>query len=116
MSEYQEWRGSFRQYPDQAAVAEAFEAHLAYQPQVSSPWCNTLLVNSRSLNYRMTYVPAGIGLSFYGSPAVVTFPVKSHYLFLKDEEYRMMRRLLRVEQLAETPNGTLYRNLDAGCR
>jgi hypothetical protein len=116
LSKYQDWSRLFRQHSDEAAITTAFEQHVTYQPEAPSPWCNTLLVDGTTLiSYRTTLVPAGIGVSFYSSIDQLALPVKSQYLFLTDEEYHAIKDHLRVERLAVTPGGTLYRNLDSGC-
>jgi hypothetical protein len=112
---YRLWMTNFQRHPDQADVADVFGEYLVYQPEASNPWCNTLLVSSKSLNYRMTFVPPGIGVSFYIAPDLLTYPLKSRYLFITEAGYQLIKDRLRVERLAVTPGFTLYHNLDADC-
>jgi hypothetical protein len=77
-------------------------------------WCNTLLTSQ--FPPFLTAVPAGIGLSVVREAEQLRLPVRSKYLLLDERALSQFARPPRVEPLASLPYGTLYRNLDAGCR
>jgi hypothetical protein len=116
LHDYRQWVGD--NFPSNhqalAAVQPTFREHLVYVSS-ADPWCNTLLVPARFLDERILAVPGGIGVSFFTQFDNLTLPLRSHYLLLDDDLYTVWHDQLRVEQLAATPLGTLYRNLDARC-
>lgn len=104
---------------DQAKI-EQFERDLGgaivFDPQAANAWCNTLLYNYYvSYQPPITAVPAGIGLSFFGNTRELTLPIKSRYLMLDEAAYQALEDRVRLEKLATTEIGSVYRNLDADC-
>ncbi len=101
---------------EQVEFAAIANQYLVYDPQAVSPWCNTLYMPVEYLDRRVNVVPAGIGLSFFIELPVQ--PVRSHYLLLSSEnrtDIASLPEAPRLEKLVDTPRGTLYRNLNAGC-
>jgi hypothetical protein len=74
-------------------------------------WCNTLIMAGHSTV--LAGAPAGIGISTMG--ADMPLPPKSLYVLLSTETDSTLASRLRVEPLAATPIGTVFRNLDASC-
>jgi hypothetical protein len=99
------------------AWGEALKAHVQYDPDAPSPWCNTLnhsvyyIFNQPTL---LMSIAGGIGLSspLFDAPRL---PFQSAYLLLDDEFFAQYGEQLRVEALLDVPNGKLYRNLDVAC-
>jgi hypothetical protein len=95
------------------ALASTVDPTLVYRPS-DSRWCNTLLT-SQYPPYLIA-VPAGIGLSVVREPELMSLPPRSGYLLLDDRARTSFSRPLALQALAEMPYGTLYRNLESGCR
>lgn len=109
-------------FPDDQGKIEAFgrvaQEVLHYDPLVANSWCNTLYFHIQTYVPELGKVPAGIGLSFFAFPLEISLPPKSSYLLLDDEDYQILMArpaAPRVEFLAATSIGTLYRNLSAEC-
>jgi hypothetical protein len=79
-----------------------------------SRWCNTLLT-AQEPPYLIA-VPAGIGISVVRESDQMPVPPRSHYLLLDESALVHFKRPLRVQPLATLPYGTLYVNLESGCR
>jgi hypothetical protein len=77
-------------------------------------WCNTLLT-AQEPPYLIA-VPAGIGISVVRESDQMPVPPRSHYLLLDESALVHFKRPLRVQPLATLPYGTLYVNLESGCR
>jgi hypothetical protein len=97
---------------DRAALAQ----HLVYQPDATSPWCNTVLISLDFLNYKTTLIPPGIGVSFLLEPYTnLQFPLMSAYLWLNPKEDDIVQGHQHVEPIFRDSKGVLYRNLDSPC-
>ena len=94
-------------------LREELAAHIVFNPN-QGPWCNTLLV----MNFRqeLLAVPPGIGLSFGSPTKSVLDPVKSNWLLLTEDDLSTLEDRARLEHVATTALGELYRNLGARCR
>jgi hypothetical protein len=91
-----------------------YEQYLVFDEQ-ADPWCNTLLTQALFLDNRATYIPPGIGISFFVSVGDQPFPIKSHYLMLDPVSYEVLRSGVNLAFLADIPSGKLYRNMDVDC-
>lgn len=108
-----------------ADFAEDTRGLIVYDPNAPSGWCNTVLMRMyREGEDDRVYVlhpelmmtaEAGIGVSFFLSPEINRYPLKSKYLLLKPSDLAELGDRVHVELLAETAIGNLYRNLDADC-
>ena len=90
---------------------------IPYEPD-ADPWCNTLLLPGKLRDNRILYVPAGIGISFFGGVPAPTAdnPIRSHYLLLDDSSFQYLSTgYFHVQQLASMRYGVLYRNTDVVC-
>jgi hypothetical protein len=89
--------------------------HLKYRPD-ADPWCNTLLDSARvPFQYQLAAVPAGFGISVDIDHSL-TGPVKSAYVLAKEPAADWLRSYgTRLERIADTPQGTLYRNAGSPC-
>jgi len=118
LTEYQDWNDNFVSYsPSQAeTIKKSFEQYISFDTQATNPWCNTLLMNLQFLNLNATFVPAGIGISFFREPVAQDSPLKSRYVLLEDYSYAVLRKRANLLLLGSIANGNLYRNLDADCK
>jgi hypothetical protein len=121
---YREWKPNFSFDLKHLRTLRASVArHVAYDAGAPSPWCNTLLIPLTLYDYRVTLIPAGIGVSSIFSwdpshvPEALHLPVKSRYLLLDDTTYQALEATgrLRVDRLDRLAIGTLYLNRDAVC-
>lgn len=117
LADYREWSGNFSQYaPVQIeTIDKSFAQYMRYDPQATNPWCNTLLMNLKFLNLNATFVPAGMGISFFFDPVTQDSPLKSLYVLLDDYSYAVLRQRANLSLLGSISSGNLYRNLDADC-
>ena len=76
----------------------------------ASPWRNTMLVHSDLLQFPLLGVAPGIGVSYVFDWDNLPPPVRSGYLLLRPSDVEQVAPKVRLEALAETPLGTLYRN------
>jgi hypothetical protein len=76
----------------------------------ASPWRNTVLVHSDLLQFPLLGISPGIGVSYVFDWDNLPPPVRSGYLLLRPSDYEQVAPKVRLEPLAETPLGTLYRN------
>jgi hypothetical protein len=96
------------------ALEEALTTHGVTYRKSDSRWCNTLLT-AQEPPYLIA-VPAGIGISVVRESDQMSVPPRSHYLLLDESALVHFTRPLRVQPLATLPYGTLYVNLESGCR
>jgi hypothetical protein len=92
-----------------AVMREAMAPLLAFDAD-ASPWKNTVLVHSDLLQFPLLGVAPGIGVSYVFDWDNLPPPVRSGYLLLRPSDYEQVAGKVRLEALAETPLGTLYRN------
>jgi hypothetical protein len=111
-----EFSANFFQYtPEQIEKLKApFEHYLVYEEQANS-WCNTVLTQASFLDNRVTFVPAGIGISFFVAVGDQPFPIKSQYLMLDPLSYEVLHTHVNLTLLANISGGKLYRNMDVDC-
>lgn len=115
-----DWQGARLNYtyraPEFVTWQSGLRAAVTYDSAAVNPWCNTVLITLRSYDARLAALPPGIGISYLQDPFPST-PVRSRYLWINDvDRSKLEERIeLRLEKLAELPEGTLYRNLDANC-
>ncbi len=109
------------------ATRSLLEENIHYQPELENPWCNTILVPLSMYDIRVTQIPAGIGVSYYYEYAfrnipntsrymwLNRLPLKSRYVWLNEETYDLLNQdgHVALQELSNTPLGTLYLNLDA---
>jgi len=99
---------------------------LTYDPLASSAWCNTLLFVMENRGDQVLAIPPelalidpGIGLSFYigywGETAPLTYPIRSHYLLLSENNRALIGENARLTLLVNTAAGGIYQNEDAEC-
>lgn len=120
LEEYQRFRipaFTFSEHAPTEAFQAVFLENMVYDADAANPWCNTLLMPRALLNtpYPAAFIPGGIGVSFYFAPDAMHYPLQSRYLLLTERAYADLSHRVHVTFLAETPAGTLYRNLDAPC-
>jgi hypothetical protein len=121
LSEYNlEWKDNFSRFnPGQmdSLRASLSEDGLVYQANAPSPWCNTVFVPLTFYNYRITSIPAGMGISFYAVSIPPSMPLKSKYLILNDrsEKKLTLEGNLNLKFIKNLPYGILYENLDSVC-
>lgn len=104
------------------AIIESFDEQvrqvITYDPDVPTPWCNTLLFPVTNFHPGLNTVPPGISHTFYWPERLPTMTIHSRYLLLTDNDYQMLEALPdapMLEQIVETSRGSLYRNLDVVC-
>jgi hypothetical protein len=119
ISTYKQFRGYNFVYPTQgiASFHLATRDFLIYQEN-QNPWCNTLLLVPfayHELYRHLLAVPAGIGISIVIDRNQLRFPLKSKYLLIDPDNFRVLRDKLNIQLLGPTPIGNLYLNLDSQC-
>jgi hypothetical protein len=97
-----------------SALEEALTTHSVTYRKSDSRWCNTLLT-AQEPPYLIA-VPAGLGISVVRESDQMPVPPRSRYLLLDESALVHFKRPLRVQPLATLPYGTLYENLESGCR
>jgi len=113
---YSEFGANFFDYtPEEIEQLQApYDQYLAYDPQADA-WCNTVLVPVAFLDNRSTFVPPGMGISFFVTVGEQPIPVRSAYLMLDGLSYEVLHRQVNLRYLADIPGGKLYRNMDVDC-
>lgn len=108
--------------PDHTAYTtfkQAADTYLPYDPAATNPWCNTLLFAVQDYDgTTLVGTPAGIGLSFFKDPTNPILKFKSHYMFLNDENYRIISQrpdAPKLTPLTTLPDRTLYLNQSTDC-
>ena len=118
LTSYSRWSPNFAF--DLRALAHdraAFARLMPYDANGSSPWCNTMLVPVDVYDWRVTLVPAGIGVA-YTLFAPLPEPPKSRYVLLPDANTTLNRDVdtSRLRRLGHFAAGTLYENPHGECR
>jgi hypothetical protein len=86
----------------------------------ANAWCNTILVPISLYDYRISQIPAGIGVSYVldnnGIDQIV-FPIKSKYLLLTTGQVTALEPgdLDQLENLSNFPDSVLFLNKKAAC-
>jgi hypothetical protein len=101
--------------PQHAAIQAEIEKFIVYDPDVSNPWCNTLLIPLSFYDSRLILVPSGIGISYIMDAGNLQTPLKSGYMLFDETAYQAYKDTTRLELLTSLPVGDLYRNRDADC-
>lgn len=102
---------------DLANFKASLHKHLMYDPAQTNPWCNTLNISVYSFRSELIEVPAGIGITFFVSNSD-PMPMRSRYWLLGPGVANALLAAnpgASLALIAETPLGTLYRNLNADC-
>jgi hypothetical protein len=109
---YGSWRPNFRLGPDPVRqLRSQLEEHMHYDADADSPWCNTVLMRTDDLDWRMVAMPPGFGVSYvYVHP--FPKPPKSRWVFLA---YGARADTSRLVVRAKTPAGVLYENPRSVC-
>jgi len=121
LSVYDGWRPNFEFDREEVdAQREALGFQLRYEPDPPSPWCNSLLLPVANYDYRVTLIPAGIGVSYLVSDTFETIdqPLKSRYVLLDDASVRdgvpaSLDPPLR--EIGTSAAGRLYENPGSEC-
>ena len=92
-----------------AAMRDATSGVMAFTPG-APPWTNTVVVPAELLQYPLLGLPRGIGISYAVDWQNMEREIRSAYLLLRPQDREELEGRLRMEPLAETPLGTLYRN------
>lgn len=92
------------------------DGQIVYDAKTENAWCNTLLFDYwESYSPELLALPPGIGTSFFIYTLRLGLPPKSKYLLLTPLNYDKFATTTQLQQLAITPIGSIYRNLDADC-
>jgi hypothetical protein len=116
---YQDWGPNFAFDRSELSVARAQMQELVrYDSSARSPWCNTLLIPIWLYDWRMTLIPAGVGISYIvdtGRP--LELPVKSRYVMLDVDPAFDDPRLdvSSLHELATFSYGRLFENPASVC-
>jgi hypothetical protein len=93
---------------------------LHFDASQTDAWCNTILVPITLYDYRISQIPAGIGVSYVldnnGIDQIV-FPIKSKYLLLTTRQIDDLgpSELNQLDKLATFPDSVLFINKKAVC-
>lgn len=117
---YEVWKPNFEFDVQQIeADREEIARNVRYQDDADTPWCNTLLLSLFRYDYRVTEIPAGIGVSSIGhvdTLKTVDMPLQSRYVVLGGRDRALAKRLdLPLEPVAELSIGTLFENPESPC-
>ena len=118
LAEYDKWKINFDfNHSELHALRASLEDHIRYDAGARNPWCNTMLIPINYYDFRVTLVPAGIGISYITDRAMLQRPLKSRYLLFDKPTYDLLAGEggLNVPLISDMPIGRLYRNLDADC-
>jgi hypothetical protein len=92
--------------------------YIAYEPDAPSPWCNTVLFRIYNYLPELLELPEGIGQTTYYNADDPKLTYKSQYLWISEQDYGLIHARPnppRLQLLATTAGGALYRNLEADC-
>lgn len=87
--------------------------YLAYDPDQSNPWCNTVLTDG----YYPELLTLPPGMSFSMLLVLENFrrQPRSGYILLPEDRFTLLAGYVEVQPLTVTARGTLYLNLAADC-
>jgi hypothetical protein len=120
LDEFDTWKPNFEF--DQQQIAQYQQqvgTFMVYDDDVSNHWCNTVLVDLDIYDYRVTLIPAGIGVSWIWGPSLAGNPLQSRYLLLGERQYDRMASAgvpLNTELIRKFDFAELYYNLDSDCQ
>jgi hypothetical protein len=102
------------------ATRQIMDQSIRYDPSQTNAWCNTILVPVTLYDYRISQIPAGIGISYVlnnnGIDKII-YPIKSKYLLLTLQQTIDLNKVAKdqLEPLVEFPDSILYINHKAAC-
>jgi len=102
------------------ATMKIMDQSIHYDPSQSNAWCNTILVPITLYDYRISLIPAGIGISYIldnNGVDKITFPIKSKYVLLTSLQLKKLNEpaLDQLETIAKFSDSILYINKRAVC-
>jgi len=102
------------------ATKQIMDQSIQYDPRQTNAWCNTILVPITLYDYRISQIPAGIGITYVlnnNGVDKITFPIKSKYLLLTTQQSNELDQAVldQLEYLAKFPDSILYINKKAAC-
>lgn len=123
LDQYQGWQPNFELNPDELKQQQrALGTFVHYDPDAPSPWCNTLLIPVENYDYRVTLIPAGIGVTWLWDRVeddlLIRPPIQSRYLLMSGTQYDTLRQQVGYtpgELIAVFPFGNLYYNTATPC-
>ena len=102
------------------ATKQIMDQSIHFDARQTNAWCNTILVPITLYDYRISQIPAGIGISYVlnnNGVDKITFPIKSKYVLLTSQQSNELDHtaLEQLEYLAKFPDSILYINKKAAC-
>ena len=102
------------------ATKQIMDQSIHYDPRQTNAWCNTILVPVTLYDYRISQIPAGIGISYVlnnNGIDKITFPIKSKYVLLTTQEANELNQsaMDQLEYLVNFPDSILFINKNAAC-
>jgi len=99
---------------------QIMDQSIHFDPGQPNAWCNTILVPITLYDYRISQIPAGIGISYVlnnNGVDQIAFPIKSKYVLLTPKQLDELNQfeLGQLEYLAKFPDSTLFTNKNAVC-
>jgi hypothetical protein len=99
---------------------QIMDQSIQYDPSQTNSWCNTILVPITLYDYRISQIPAGIGISYVlnnNGIDQITFPIKSKYVLLTTLQSIDLKEETKdqLEPLAVFPDSILYVNNKTAC-
>ncbi len=109
-------------YPNEkiTATKQIMDQSIHYDPRQTNAWCNTILVPVTLYDYRISQIPAGIGISYVlnnNGVDKIAFPIKSKYVLLTTQEANELYQsaMDQLEYLVNFPDSILFINKNAAC-
>ena len=102
------------------AMKQIMDQSIHYDARQTNAWCNTILLPITLYDYRISQIPAGIGISYVLNNQEVdklTFPIKSKYVLLTTVQSNELDQsaMEQSETLTKFPDSILYINKKAVC-
>ena len=102
------------------ATKQIMDQSIHYDARQTNAWCNTILVPITLYDYRISQIPAGIGISYVlnnNGVDKIAFPIKSKYVLLTTQQSNELDQaaLDQLEILAKFPDSVLFINKNAAC-
>ncbi len=104
-----------RGFSERPQLESEIKNWIAFDETTQNPWCNTLLIPLHYYDFRLTAVPAGIGISYIEEIDSIKTPLKSKYLLFDQDSYEALADRLNVRLLESLSIGDLYYNQDSNC-
>ena len=101
-------------------MKQIMDQSIRYDARQTNAWCNTILVPITLYDYRISQIPAGIGISYVlnnNGVDKIAFPIKSKYVLLTTQQSNELDQALldQLEILAKFPDSILFINNNAVC-